>query len=414
MRKKIFFIISHLQTKSVMRKLIIVIFSCLSAFFATANDGVFYASGNQLIPITETDISVRKEVLTLNRVGDHIEVTVYYEFFNPVGEKELLVGFEAESPYNSGRDPIALFPDHPHMRNFKVVVNGQPLHYEIAHVPRGSYDENDKYTIPPYYTNGQFKDWSKKQCGDSLKSWDYMAYPFDYVYHFKAKFRPGLNIVQHTYEYDLSFSVGEEFHFPYVLTAANRWANHQIDDFTLNINMGDHESFRIKQTFFEKSTDWTINGLGMAMKCDWPTWDTVKNGVIFHIQKGSVSFHKQNFHPDGELHVAKDALIICMWSDWNNEQTTSEEEKFIKGIKTQYFSLDTAFISGYFEKVPQFTPEQRRILKNLPFAYRGYKFKDKSLRKYFESTEWYIVNPKYKGEMDGFTQEERKWVEFWK
>jgi hypothetical protein len=67
-------------------------------------------------------------------VGDHIEVTVYYEFFNPVGEKELLVGFEAESPYNSGRDPIALFPDHPHMRNFKVVVNGQPLHYEIAHV----------------------------------------------------------------------------------------------------------------------------------------------------------------------------------------------------------------------------------------------------------------------------------------
>ena len=70
-----------------MRKLIIVIFSCLSAFFATANDGVFYASGNQLIPITETDISVKKEVLTLNRVGDHLEVTVYYEFFNPVGEK---------------------------------------------------------------------------------------------------------------------------------------------------------------------------------------------------------------------------------------------------------------------------------------------------------------------------------------
>ena len=87
-------------------------------------------------------------------MGDHLEVTVYYEFFNPVGEKELLVGFEAESPYNSGRDPIALFPDHPHMRNFKVVVNGQPLHYEIAHVMRGSYDENDKYTLPPYYTNG--------------------------------------------------------------------------------------------------------------------------------------------------------------------------------------------------------------------------------------------------------------------
>ena len=71
-----------------MKKIAILLFCCLSAFFATANDGVFYASGNQLIPITETDISVKKEVLTINRVGDHIEVTVYYEFFNPVGEKE--------------------------------------------------------------------------------------------------------------------------------------------------------------------------------------------------------------------------------------------------------------------------------------------------------------------------------------
>ena len=83
--RKNFFVISHLQTKSVMRKLIIVLFCCLSTLFATANDGVFYASGNQLIPITETDISVKKEVLTLNRVGDHIEVTVYYEFSRPVG-----------------------------------------------------------------------------------------------------------------------------------------------------------------------------------------------------------------------------------------------------------------------------------------------------------------------------------------
>lgn len=397
-----------------MRKFIIVLFYCLSALFATANDGVFYASGNQLIPITETDISVKKEVLTINRVGDHLEVTVYYEFFNPVGEKELLVGFEAKSPYNSGRDPIGMFPNHPHMRNFQVVVNGQSLHYEIAHVMRGSYDENDKYTLPQYYTNGKFQQWSKKQCGDSLKSWDYMAYPFDYVYHFKAKFRPGKNIVQHTYEYDLSFSVGEEFYFPYVLTAANRWANHQIDDFTLNINMGDCESFRIKQTFFEKSTDWTINGLGMAMNCDWQTWDSVTSGVIFHIQKGGVSFHKKNFHPDGELHVVKDDLIVSMWQNWGDEQKSSDEELFMNGVKKQYYALDTAFITGFFEETPQFTPDQRRILKNLPFAYRGYKFKDKMLKDYFKSCAWYIRNPKYKGNMEGFTEEEKKWVEFWK
>lgn len=396
-----------------MRKLIFAIICCISALFAFANDGVFYAAGNQLIPITETDISVKKEVLTINRVGDHLEVTVYYEFFNPVGEKELLVGFEAQSPYNSGLDPIALFPNHPHMRNFKVVVNGEPLQYEIAHVQTGNYDEKEKYVLPPYYINGQFKDWSKKQCADSLKAWDYNAVPFDYVYHFKAKFRPGLNIVQHTYEYDLSFSVGEEFEFPYVLTAANRWANHQIDDFTLNINMGDRESFRIKKTFFEKPVEWTIDGLGMAINCEWLGWDTVENGVIFHLQEGGISFHKQNFRPKGELFVAKGHLIACLWKDWKDEENIPVEEKLITGLKSQYYALDTAYIPGFFAETPKFTPIQRRILRNLPFAYRGYKFKDKALQKYFESTQWYILNPKYKGEMEGFSEKEKAWVEFW-
>ena len=397
-----------------MKRFLILLFCCFSALFTFANDGVFYASGNQLIPITETDISVKKEVLTINRVGDHLEVTVYYEFFNPVGEKELLVGFEAESPYN-GPDPMDFFPKHPHIRNFKVVVNGQSLSFEIAHVERGRYDDNGNYVPSKYYSNGQFQDWTKKQIEDTLIAWNYPGgMPIDYVYHFKAKFRPGLNIIQHTYEYDLSFSVGEEYDFPYVLTAANRWANHQIDDFTLNINMGDRESFRIKQTFFEKSTDWTINGIGMAMNCEWTGWDTVTSGVIFHIQQGGISFHKQNFHPDGELFLVKDHLIVSMWRDWNSEQKTSDEENLINGIKNQYNSLDTAFISGFFEESPQFTSEQRRILKNLPFAYRGYAFKNKELKKFFESTKWYIRNPKYKGEMDGFTEEEKAWVEFWK
>ncbi|MBQ6071051.1 MAG: YARHG domain-containing protein [Bacteroidales bacterium] len=54
------------------------------------------------------------------------------------------------------------------------------------------------------------------------------------------------------------------------------------------------------------------------------------------------------------------------------------------------------------------------MLKNLPFAYRGYIFKDKALRDYFESTDWYLPNPEYDGKMDAFSAEERKWVEFWK
>ena len=60
-----------------------------------------------------------------------------------------------------------------------------------------------------------------------------------------------------------------------------------------------------------------------------------------------------------------------------------------------------------------FTPEQRRILKNMPFAYRGYIFKNKALQDYFESTNWYIPNPEYKGEMEALSEVEQKWVKFW-
>ena len=73
----------------------------LTIFFSNlyANDGAYFFSGNQLIPTTETDIIVRKEILTLKKIRNQfIEVTVYYEFYNPGIEKEIIVGFEAFAP----------------------------------------------------------------------------------------------------------------------------------------------------------------------------------------------------------------------------------------------------------------------------------------------------------------------------
>ena len=391
-----------------MKRIITVLLCCVTIFCANANDGVFYAAGNQLIPITETDISVKKEVLTINRVGNHLEVTVYYEFFNPKGEKELLVGFEAKSPYNGSLDPIKLFPNHPHMRNFKVVMNGEPLHYEIAHVQTGIYDEKEGYTLPPYYINGQFKDWSKKQCDDSLKAWDYNAVPFDYVYHFKAKFRPGLNIIKHTYDFDLSSSVDEEYYFPYILTAANRWANHQIDNFQLNINMGPRESFHILPEFFKSPDEWSILGKGkISIDTTWGITDG-KETPVFHIQEGGLIFRKVNFHPDGELRIHKRRLWSFLWS-WDNGDT-DDAAALIETVKEQYHPL---WIPDTSDNYSSITAEQRRILKNLPFAYRGYIFKTKSLQDFFESTEWYLHNTKYDGNMEVMTEEEKKWVEFW-
>ena len=382
-----------------MKKLFILLFLLLSMVGAKANDGVFYASGNQLVPVTETDISVRKEVLTINRVDDHLEVTVYYEFFNPTKPKDLLVGFEAEPPYDSYVDMTEVFPNHPHIRNFTATINGERLRYEVAHV---LYDEED-YKMHGYFKNGQFSDLSREQCIKTMNEYEGMGYPFYYVYHFNAHFREGLNVVQHTYDFDISNSVGEEYYFSYILTAANRWANHQIDDFTLNIDMGERESFFMDQSFFSSVDEWTFNGKGRVTPSG--KWER-QFQPMFHVQKGSISFHKDNFHPDGELHISKSIvmyLLPCGFAGCG----ASEIMDLVRQTMCDLAPLKDNDLKDELDA------DQRRIMKNIPFAYRGRVFKNEKLRRFFESTDWYVPDPNYVDDMNTMSPTERGWIYYW-
>ena len=387
-----------------MKKAFILLLLVLSFIGAKANDGVFYAQGNHLIPITETDISVKKEILTIQRVDEHLEVTVYYEFFNPAKAKDLLVGFEASAPYPYDEAYMQLFPEQPHMRNFKVVVNGEPLKYQIALVSAGVYDaELEDWVGPEYYVNGKMQSWSRQQCEDSLKAHDYFDYPFNFVYHFNAHFREGLNIVQHTYDYDLSSSVGEEYNFPYVLTAANRWANHRIDDFTLNIDMGERESFFMDQSFFSSVDEWTIKGKGRVTPSG--KWER-QSEPMFHVQRGSISFHKDNFHPDGELNISKPIVLYLLPCGFAGCGATE-----ILDLVRQTM-CDLAPLKDNDLK-DELNADQRRIMKNIPFAYRGRVFKNEKLRRFFESTDWYVPDPDYVDDMSTMSETERGWIYYW-
>ena len=407
----------------------------LISLFAWSNDGVFYASGNQLIPISETDISVKKEILTLNRIGDSVQVTVYYEFFNPAAEKEVLVGFEAQPPSVDFNFTTAKrFPGHPYMSDFKVVMNGESLPYEIAHVPLG-YDNHGNQKEAGYYVDGKIKSASIQELG--LEEWlangddDALEHPM-YVYHFKARFRPGLNIIQHTYNYEMSYSQLPIFvmyfaaDFQYVLTAANRWANNGIDDFTLNINMGDHTSFNLFPMFFKSPDEWDIHGKGKYVIDAQPDANmeyTMKyltkgqQGIHYHMQNGMLSFHKENFHPEGDLYI-NDIRFLSWeypaWSRWEHPFDSSDTQNVMDCFRKEYFSLRLSDSNKETYRYESFTPNQRRILKNLPFAYRGNIFKDKTLQDFYESADWYIPNPDYEADMQTLTPHEQQWVEFWK
>ena len=375
----------------------------ISLLGARANDGVFFAQGNQLIPITETDITVQKEILTINRIGktDWVEITVYYEFFNPTGKtKTVLVGFEAASPYPY--EGLGDFPEQPNIRDFKVIMNGQALSYRVAPVASEHFEYDKTGTsVPPYYVNGKVQGMTKKQCEDAIKEADEFYYPFDYVYHFNAEFKPGVNTIQHSYCFVMSSSVDMNYSLPYVLTAACRWANHQIDDFTLNINMGDAESFAIYPYFYQSAREWKINGVGKTDITPFGGEDSVR----FHMREGGITFHKQNFKPQGELFIFQENAWWSVYSDEGPIQSSH----IVSAAKSFYY--DWTFI---LEEDIQSTPADARILRNLPFAHYGYVFKSKDLQQYFESTNWYIPNPDYVADMTALTEPEQQWVSYWK
>ncbi|MFC4162756.1 YARHG domain-containing protein [Epilithonimonas zeae] len=355
-------------------QIILTLVSCL----AFANDGAFFAKGNQLIPINETDITVKKEILTLKKVRNQfIEVTVYYEFFNPKEEKKITVGFEAFSP-EGDVDGAPKNGQHPYMRDFKVELNNSVLKYNVSYVSDSLYNKNGKIkSLDLTKFNGN-------------KSGNYVD--FFYVYHFEANFKKGLNIIKHTYNYDVSGSIDYNYEFEYVLTAANRWANKQIDDFTLIIDTGEFETFSINKTFFKNSNEWLINGIGKTEDIKGNKNSFIENDALkFHLQKGNIIFQKKNFKITGDL-------FLYAQNYWGNQN--------LEYIPFSYYQED---------KIAEPKNDlERKILKNLPFARRGYVFQNQDLNQFYKTMEWYIPNPDYKPETETLTEREKKWVKRWK
>ncbi len=386
-----------------MKKFILLLCVIIINVTSFANDAVYYMSGNQLIPITETRISVQKEILSITRQNDNeLLVNVYYEFFNPGEEKSLLVGFEALPPGGATgftEEDIRNFTTHPYMRDFTVKINGQELRYEVSHV---------ESTEEGYYANGQFREMSNQKAVDLARESDFMEFPYIFVYHFNSVFKKGLNIVEHSYVFSESGYVGAQYCFDYVLTAANRWANHQIDDFTLNLDLGNRTSFDVAENFFKGQGGWTINGIGRQNE------ENIHDSKVlrFHIQEGIASFHKKNFHPEGELYVERPFYLEnegAFYGEVNPcERTTSFD------FKKAYTAAIETFYAGEEDVVcDNISDDMKKILRNLPFAYRGYVFKTKMLQDYFESTDWYVANPDYVSDMKDLSEDERTWVDFW-
>jgi len=344
-----------------------------------SNDGSFYASGNHLIPINENTVSLTKEILTIKRLNaSQAIINVYYELYNPGAAKDILVGFEAASP-SGDVDGHPRNGMHPYMSDFTVQMNGELLSYKVAIV-------SDSF----YYKNGKFSEDKKSYLQEGFEQ----NYPdFFYVYHFNAKFRKGINIIRHSYVLDLSTSVYETFSMAYVLTTAKRWANRKIDDFTLEIDFGEFSDLTINNTFFHSYKEWTVIGLGKS-DSSFNIDENVKTSR-FYIQKGSLFFHKTNFNPVGNIYISSARTYLA---DFSKESDTS------------FFLLPFSYAEHLYIEGVKNKPTVLKILRNLPFARRGYIFKSSDLQSFFEKQEWYLSNPNYLPSVNDLSGEEKEFL----
>lgn len=291
--------------------LFVLLFLC-HAYSTLANDGAYMGSGNHLIPISETDISVKKEILTITLVGNKAVVDVYYEMYNPGKEKKVIVGFEAPSPGEDANDELK-DNGHPYISDFTISVNDKKSDYTINY-----FIKDD----PSYKRSMSLKEF-KKYMENNRES----QYVLSYV--FSANFVNGINIIKHTYTYEMSNSVYLKYSFDYILTAANRWANNRIDDFTLNINAGNESYIAILPTFFSKTNGWSIIGKGIMKygpNPDINTQEDYKKSLWFFVDDGFIQFKKKKFHPKGEL-------------DFCNPNDNGDDSEILEWAEKQMFLL---------------------------------------------------------------------------
>ena len=379
----------------------ILILSFCSLFILTpqnarANDGRFFTEGNQLLPILETDICLNREVLTITLTDNGwAEVDVIYTLFNPSNEKNICVGFEAPIPggaVSSEYNPLGI---HPYIKDFIVEVNNATTPFKNA--VTSAWSKNKRTTFQQLDTT----EWKIQddEVGTLYNIKIDSCIEYSYTYYFQAQFKPGINTLHHHYRYLMSESVGYAFGLDYRLSPAIRWANHQIDDFSLIIrcpNTAKHftvNDFGIKSdTLFQ-----VIEGVGKTRRRSICTGDSKCEITEISLRNGAIRYHCVNFCPNTELEIVSgDNCALYQYDqDGNYVDRTVPFGFFYDRGPTQQLILKQEGCT-------------KRIQRNLPYAHRGYVFKDKKLQQYFDKLWWYMPDATYKPTNKDFTPYEKE------
>jgi hypothetical protein len=371
----------------------------LNIFNLIADDGEFYSDGGQLIPIEQTRISLKKEVLKMKLVNQDkkkfpnigLKIDVYFEFENPGTDTTLLVGFV--TPGRVSDEEESIINSKPFIDEFIVDVNNQRLSYKTTKI-------NDK---------------KFKKLRNNLKEYDDSYY----VYYFNAKIHHGLNTIKHSYIFYGDYDNSARRFFYYRLKTGCQWANNEIEDLELQIDLGKNVLFSLPDSLDNsgKGVNWVKNGSIRSFKLKefygyevYEYEDLIrKNRNYFYEADGYISFKAQHFKPTGDIDVriyeSKYSLAYSLahQSDYSN-------------LKTIFGPCFASCSDNYIDweerdcVLSELSQQELRLLKNSIYALRNYAFKDKEILDFFNQFFWYIPDESVKLEDIKLTELEEELI----
>ena len=304
-------------------KRIVVLLFCLAGMSVAsiANDAIYYTSGNFLVPLKETNVSVKKEVLTITICKDgYASVDVDYTFYNDSDAKTVTMAFEAESSYGVC-NPLNRKGEHPNISDFTVTMNGELLPYHNAVVAMEYADGKLVSDLIPL----DLKQWQGYgEAPDTILPTDDGIYnptldscvSFAYAYYFEAPFLKGENKVHHTYRYRMGESVYSPFEVAYWLEPATRWANGQIDDFTLRVNAENIGTIVVMDDSLFKQSPFVLKDtFEDGTTVDFPVYHFKKKGgkgsaIFATICPTMLEWHSTNFRPKGSMLIESGEIYV--------------------------------------------------------------------------------------------------------
>ena len=360
-----------------MKKIFLVIMFCFLSIFAFANDWEFGSEGEHIIPLKGSNMSIKKEKITLKLTPDGMLVNVKFTFDNPTAENKIIgfvtpesgSGGEGEGKGNRKPEPLKI-------KNFKTTVNGKEV--------KSNVELLSKLLSKGVLDNNIIKEYTEKE-----KTF------YNYVYYFNADFKQGENVVEHSYFYTGSYGVYER-DFEYVVTTISKWKNKTVEDFEIEVHPGNY-FVKLPYSFWKdnKKINWEIVGKGKMVTIaptkksnDEDATGLERYGIIYlKLNNGFVRYKTKNFSPNQDFYMTRMDNILGF--EYEYPEGKVQGYKF----KDKYFEIlrEVAYsdYSEIVDSLKDLSDEDLDIVRNYPYAFAGHDFARKDLKDYFSQFIWY-------------------------